>query len=34
MEIINKLRNYIFHNGNAISFLETIQSIFISISGE
>jgi hypothetical protein len=31
MEIVNKLRNYIFHNGHAITFLETIQAIYISI---
>jgi hypothetical protein len=31
MEIINELRNYIFHNGYTISILETMQSISISI---
>jgi len=31
MEIINKLRNYIFHNGIYIAFLEIMQTIFIFI---
>jgi len=31
MEIINKLRNYIFHGWHVIFILETMQYIYISI---